>query len=210
MVDVMIVGRGGGSIEDLWAFNEEPVARAILDCPVPVISAVGHEIDFTIADFVADYRAPTPSAAAEVAVPDREALLRTVTDLRMRATEAIDRMIEERTRRVLDLQSSYVFRRMDDLIVERWQRMDELEGRLGRALDHFVMGRKARFQGVVGRLEALSPLSALSRGFSVCRKMPQGCVVLDSAELHVGDEVEVTFSRGRARCRVEGTAGNHA
>jgi len=207
-VDVIIVGRGGGSLEDLWAFNEEVVARAIYGSEIPVISAVGHEIDCTIADFVADCRAPTPSAAAEMAVPDREALFRTVTDLRMRATEAIERRIEEATRRVSDLRHSYVFRQMDDRIAERWQRLDELEGRLGRALDYLMMGKRARLQETVGRLEGLSPLSVLSRGFSVCRKMPQGCVVRDSAELNVGDKVEVTFSRGWARCWVEETNGN--
>lgn len=206
-VDVLIVGRGGGSLEDLWAFNEEVVARAIYRSRIPVISAVGHEVDFTISDFVADYRAPTPSAAAEVVAPDREALLRTVTDLRMRATEAIDRKIQEGIRRVSDLRRSYVFRRMEDRVAEHWQRMDELESRLGRALDHLVMGKRARLQEAVGRLEGLSPLSALSRGFSVCRKMPQGGVVRNSAELSVGDEVEVTFSRGWARCQVEETAG---
>ena len=202
-VDVIIVGRGGGSLEDLWAFNEEEVARAIYGSHIPVVSAVGHEIDFVIADFVADRRAPTPSAAAEMVVRDGAELMREVGDLRRRAGGTLTRWLEEGERRVRDLGSRYAFRRIGDVLTQYGQQVDELEHRAVRAFDHGMGEKVARYRGLMGRLDALSPLSALHRGFSVCRRMPEGLVVTDSAALDIGDRVEVRFERGKAVCLVE-------
>ena len=202
-VDVIIVGRGGGSLEDLWAFNEEEVAWAIYRSRIPVVSAVGHEIDFVIADFVADRRAPTPSAAAEMVVRDGTELMREVGDLYRRAEGTLMRRLEEGERRVRDLGSRYAFRRIGDVLTQYWQQVDESERRAVRAFDHGIGEKVAMYRGLTGRLDALSPLAALHRGFSVCRKTPEGLVVTDSVALDIGDRVEVRFERGKAVCLVE-------
>jgi exodeoxyribonuclease VII large subunit len=142
LADVLIVGRGGGSMEDLWAFNEEVVARAIFSSAIPVISAVGHEIDFTIADFVADLRAPTPSAAAELVVPDRQELAGVIAGARQRLLSAAAGRIGRQRERVVTLVRSYGLRRPADLIAGRMQRLDELERRLQLASERHVALRK--------------------------------------------------------------------
>jgi len=139
--DVLIVGRGGGSLEDLWAFNEEVVARAIFESAIPVISAVGHEVDFTIADFVADLRAPTPSAAAELAVPRKEELFLKISDLKARLLKSPKTVLENQL-----------------------QRLDELKKNLETLLLAFFKLKKERFRGFLGKLEALGPLQILKRG----------------------------------------------
>ncbi len=202
-VDVLIVGRGGGSLEDLWAFNEEEVARAIYASRIPVVSAVGHEIDFVIADFVADRRAPTPSAAAEMVVRDGAELMHGVKDLRGRAERALTQRLEEEERRVQDLGSRYVFRRIGDTLTQYGQQVDELEHRAVRAFDHGTGEQVATYRGLMGRLDALSPLAALHRGFSVCRRMPDRVVVTNSAALDIGEQVAIRFEHGEAVCLVE-------
>lgn len=180
LVDVMIVGRGGGSIEDLWAFNEEPVARAIAACTVPVISAVGHETDVTIADLVADVRAPTPSAAAERAVPDREAIAAALGQLRMRL-EAAMRHAVRRRREALALAA----------------------GRLGEAARALVRSRRELVQRHAAQLHALSPLSALARGYAV-PLAPDGRILRRTADFRRGDTFRLRVVDGRVDCRVEG------
>ncbi|MEK6614270.1 MAG: exodeoxyribonuclease VII large subunit [Candidatus Binatota bacterium] len=200
-VEVMIVGRGGGSLEDLWAFNEEVVARAIFAAPVPVISAVGHEIDFTIADFVADHRAPTPTAAAEMVVPRKADLMERVEDLEARMLREIQGRIEcEReawtglVRRLADprrrLQENQML--LDDLSLSLWRRFQDRLGRLRERLTHDA-----------GRLSGLSPLAVLERGYSIAHKMPEALIVKDSDSLKIGDLLRVTFARGKSLCRVE-------
>jgi exodeoxyribonuclease VII large subunit len=168
LADVIIVGRGGGSLEDLWAFNEEPVARAIAECPVPVISAVGHEVDVTISDLVADVRAPTPSAAAETVVPDGPALL---GHLR-RSPERLGRAL----RRTAARPGVEVAERMGRLhhaierrLVPARQSLDLGADRLERETNDLIQVRTTTLRGLAGRLEALSPLSTLARGYSVAR-----------------------------------------
>lgn len=168
VADVLIVGRGGGSLEDLWAFNEEPVARAIAECATPVVSAVGHEVDVTISDLVADLRAPTPSAAAESVVPDRVALL---TQLR-RAPERLGRGVRRAGSRRRDAVAERFARlaRAMERRVTPLRRAVELGGdRLDRRMVELTRARRASLQGLSGRLEALSPLATLSRGYSVAR-----------------------------------------
>lgn len=200
-VEVMIVGRGGGSLEDLWAFNEEVVARAIFAAGVPVISAVGHEIDFTIADFVADHRAPTPTAAAEMVVPRKADLMERVEELRGRLLREIhDRLDQEReawaglARRLADPR-----RRLQ----ENQMRLDELSLALGRRFQDHLDRLKSRLTQGVGRLSSLSPLAVLERGYSIAHKMPEGLIIKDSAPLKIGDLLRITFARGKSLCRVE-------
>jgi exodeoxyribonuclease VII large subunit len=200
-VDVMIVGRGGGSLEDLWAFNEEIVARSIFASPVPVISAVGHEIDFTIADFVADLRAPTPTAAAEVVVPRRSELVEQVMYLEQQLLRCM--------RRRLDMAKDnwrVLVRRLADperKLRETQQRVDELSVDLVRGLRDRMRQLKDRLVQRGGRLDALSPLAVLERGYSIAHKIPEERLVKDAAALDVGDLVRVTFAKGKAICQVE-------
>jgi exodeoxyribonuclease VII large subunit len=166
MVDVMIVGRGGGSLEDLWAFNEEPVARAILDCPVPVISAVGHEVDVTIADLVADYRAPTPSAGAEAAVPDRETLeggLAAAVGVLRRALSAV----VVRDRQGLEQMGTRLARATENLIGPRRRSLAWGSERLNSSVGRFLTARRSRLEQISGKMDVLSPLSTLRRGYAI-------------------------------------------
>ena len=202
-VDLLIVGRGGGSLEELWAFNEEMVARAIYRSRIPVISAVGHEVDFTIADFVADRRAPTPSAAAELAVRDRAELQKLVRLLQQQAADGVLRRIKDAQTKVDALISSYALRRFEDSLQQQLQRVDELTGALIRGLDHIVVGKIGSFREVVGKLDVLSPLSAFQRGFCICQRLPEMTVVKESAALRVADMVKLRFKTGSAFCEVE-------
>jgi len=155
--DVLIVGRGGGSLEDLWAFNEEIVARAIHACPIPIISAVGHEVDFTVADLVADRRAPTPSAAAEIVVPDRHTWLDRIAKLRARANNAIERTASRQRQQISQLDGR-LQRRNPVLLLEQYaQRLDELTARVGRALHQRLRITRLRLQHAVARLRAGNP-----------------------------------------------------
>lgn len=201
-IEVMIVGRGGGSLEDLWAFNEEVVARAIYACPVPVISAVGHEIDFTIADFVADQRAPTPTAAAELVVPRKVDL-----EEEVRAMEAqLFRCVQSKLRAGQELYRGLLKRLVDPgrKLRERQQHLDELAVDLDRRfLDRLCRFREGLAQSS-GRLAALSPLAVLERGYSITQRMPDEAIVKDADVLNTGDLVRVTFTRGKSLCRVEG------
>jgi exodeoxyribonuclease VII large subunit len=200
-VDVMIVGRGGGSLEDLWAFNEEIVARSISMSPVPVISAVGHEIDFTIADFVADLRAPTPTAAAEIAVPRKSELVGQVMDLE----EQLARCMWRRLELAKENWRGFVKRLADPerKLRETQQRVDELSVDLVRRFRDRMRQVKDRFVQGGGRLDALSPLAVLDRGYSIVHKIPEEKLVKDTTSLDLGDFLRVTFAKGKAICRVE-------
>ena len=201
-VEVMIVGRGGGSLEDLWAFNEEVVARAIFACSVPVISAVGHEIDFTIADFVADHRAPTPTAAAEMVLPckaDLLAQLQLVENQLHRCMQSQLDTAQESCRRLT--------KRLSDparKLREKQQRLDEICVDLQRRMLDRLNQFKERVAHESRRLDALSPLAVLDRGYSITHKTPDETIVKNAGALAVGDLVRITFAQGKASCRVEG------
>ncbi|HEY7163782.1 MAG TPA: exodeoxyribonuclease VII large subunit [Candidatus Binatia bacterium] len=201
-VDVMIVGRGGGSLEDLWSFNEEIVARAIFASKIPVISAVGHEIDFTIADFVADLRAPTPTAAAEMVVPRKLDLTARIAILENALIDAMQRNLESGRTDV-----SRLIKRLTDpgrKLREHQQRLDELQLRLLRCIDERLRHFKQRLATESGRLSALSPLSILDRGYSIAHRVQDDKIVKDSEALAIGESLRITFARGKAVCRVEG------
>ncbi len=201
--DLLIVGRGGGSLEDLWCFNEESVARAIASAQVPVISAVGHEIDFTIADFVADLRAPTPSAAAELATFDASALLQFVADARARLPIALLRVSKNLRERYLRLLKNRIFRKPEVLLESGYQQLDDLGSRFQYAIESRQSTWKARVELLTGKLSALSPDSVLKRGYSLVRRKSDDGIVTDADSVTTGEQVTITFSRGRRDARIE-------
>jgi exodeoxyribonuclease VII large subunit len=199
--DVLIVGRGGGSIEDLWAFNEEAVARAIYASHIPVVSAVGHEIDVTIADFVADLRAPTPTAAAELVVPrlaDVEAELRELAGRLVRSLEA--RVAAARAE--LNLLALRVGpAQLLGLVRQLTQRADDLAARMSVALKHLISNWNERLRGLGGKLNSLSPLRVLERGYSVTTS--DGTVLRDASQAKPGGVIHTRLFRGKLTSRVE-------
>lgn len=202
-VDVLIVGRGGGALEDLWAFNEEAVARAIVSSSIPVISAVGHETDYTIADFVADLRAPTPSAAAEMVVRSEEGFREQVSSLESRLVHGI-RLGIERARAVFREKSRLLIdprRRLQQIV----QRTDELVHRMTVGMQHHLRGDQSRLRAVTAGLDHLNPLAILSRGYSVTRRHPTGTILKDSSTVMPGELIRTTLQRGEIVSRVEGT-----
>ena len=202
-VDLIIVARGGGSLEDLWPFNEEAVARAIRASRVPVVSGVGHETDFTIADFAADVRAPTPSGAAEIAVPDRAELGAHVARLRARLAQVARRQLRERRLRLDERERA--LRRLSPraLIAARRQRLNELAGRAGRSLRHRLAVARERLRSATLRLAALDPRAVLSRGYAIVRRA-DGAVVLSPAQLESGERLDVQVRDGTFGAQVSG------
>jgi exodeoxyribonuclease VII large subunit len=199
-VDVLIVCRGGGSAEDLWPFNSEPVARAIFECESPVISAIGHETDVTIADFVADVRAPTPTAAARMAIPD---LAETRSDLRMlegRMAKALWSCLDKGEERLDYLQRSLSARRMYGRLAEKRQLTDYLAKRLGDGEKKLLQDRQIRLSMLERRLDSVSPLATLSRGYAIARS--NRGLVLRPEDAPPGEELELILAQGRLRCRV--------
>jgi exodeoxyribonuclease VII large subunit len=246
-VDVVIVGRGGGSIEDLWAFNEEPVARAIARCPVPVISAVGHEVDITLADLVADHRAPTPSAAAEIVVAAHEEFVTRIDRLRQRGQAAVEHRLRRARGAVhqlearpafagfrggLAMRGRYLTELTSDLargvhaaLVRRDRRFQALRGRLDAldlrhrmarvrtqlaradaamraALNDRLHAANVRMRSAAGRLDSLSPLGVLGRGYALCWHGDARALVRESTDVEPGDAVRVTLRKGALVCTV--------
>ena len=198
LCDVIIVSRGGGSVEDLWAFNEEPVARAVAACRTPVISAVGHEVDVTICDLVADLRAPTPSAGAEAAVPDREAVLEQISGVPNRLARGLRGTVARRQQRV-ERAMSRLGRALERRLAPPRQAVDLAAGRLEGALARLVERRRARLSTAAGRLHALSPLAILERGYSVART-PDGHVLARVEELPPGRRFHLRVMDGTVAC----------
>lgn len=208
--DVIIFGRGGGSLEELWAFNEEPVARAIFASRIPTISAVGHETDFTIADFVADYRAPTPSAAAEVAVPELRALRDALSDLRARGSLALRKRVMHYRDRLRLLEQSPALTQPDRLVREKRQRIDELLQRAeGFALSALERS-KQRFQVATAKLDSLSPLATLARGYAICTLQETEEIVRDADAVRHGDRLLIRVANGTIPARVTRRADRKA
>ncbi len=244
--DVIILARGGGSLEDLQPFNSERVARAIFASRIPVVSAVGHETDFTISDFVADLRAPTPSAAAELVSPSRDELVRRCSELTLRITSRTYRYIEQLRTRLSE--STRYLTHPRKRIQDSRMRLDEMSGRMIRAVtnqlqqnrerlvwrtntlltaspkfqiqnSHVILQQysrnnlnyiklifyknKAGFRELAARLQALSPLAILSRGYSITRSVPQAAVIRNSNDVHVGQDLEILLDRGALLCTVK-------
>lgn len=203
-LDAIIVGRGGGSIEDLWAFNEELVARAIFHCETPVISAVGHETDTTIADFVADLRAPTPSAAAELAVADIRGILNRLEEYGQRMRRAVQNRTALYRRRLESYETRWSYLSPSNQILEKRQRLIELEERLNYRMERTLTQRKHRFQMYVEKLKGLSPLEKLNQGFSYVEDA-QGNAVTRIAQARFGEQLSIRVSDGFILARAEGT-----
>jgi exodeoxyribonuclease VII large subunit len=201
--DVVIVGRGGGSLEDLWAFNEEVVARAIADCPIPVVSAVGHEIDVSISDLVADRRALTPTEAGEIVVPRLDRIRDDLTGRMARIERAVRMALEATGLRIAELARRLAAHRPRRMLEERTQRLDELLLRLSRAAGEGLARRSERLAGMAGRLEGVSPLRVLGRGYSLTRIEGETACLRDTAALALGAEVETILARGRFVSRIE-------
>ena len=207
-VDLLIVGRGGGSLEDLWPFNEEIVARAIFKSKLPVISAVGHEVDFSIADFVADLRAPTPSAAAELAVRNREELQELIRNRIQKAYRIIRERLNYYREKVTHLEGSYALRRPSDVIKQYQQRVDELMRALEVHYVHRLQNARQRVDGLQRQLLALSPESILQRGYAICFRDGDGELIKRAEESHPGERVRVQFYRGHLRGTVDEVVPN--
>lgn len=202
-IDAMIVGRGGGSLEDLWAFNEERVARAIFASDIPVISAVGHETDFTIADFVADKRAPTPSAAAEIAVPNKKELREVLESFSMRIKRNVKNTIDFDRERLERIMKSVVFREPMQMVDERRQQIDDLMRNLLANEEHLLKLQEKGFFVIEGKLDALNPLAVLERGYSIAVKIPEETVLKKIGEMEIGKLFKLMVSNGEAVCEVE-------
>lgn len=202
-VDVLIVGRGGGSTEDLWAFNEEVVARAIYRSQIPVISAVGHEIDYTISDFVADLRAATPSAAAEQVIAHKQELLDRLDNFSSRAKFAIYSEMEKLADKLGSLKERYAFRQPGDLIQQHQQRIDDLVANLDMKLKHLAEIYREKYNVLVGKLHALSPLNILLRGYSITLRLPGRQVVTKAKTLEAGAKVQTQVAEGAFVSKVE-------
>lgn len=202
-IDCLIVGRGGGSLEDLWAFNEEPVVRAIHASQIPVISAVGHEIDVTLSDLVADRRALTPSEAAELVAPDSEEIAAALRGYRKRLALALQGRAAMLRARLDAIAARRVFRRPRDRVEELVQRLDELSARHDRAMRRMLHNVRRTAAAVEGRLESLSPLGVLKRGYSLTTRAADGQIIRDAAVLAVGETMMTRFAAGQAISRVE-------
>ena len=202
-VDLLIVGRGGGSIEDLWAFNTEPVARAIFRSELPVISAVGHETDFTIADLVADKRAATPSHAAEMAVPSLADMEARFALMESSMKQRLNMALKMRRDRLQKLKESYVFTQKDRLFRSQNQNLDLLQQRLNKSFFEAYESKKNNYHLLKEKLAVLSPLNTLERGYSICMKDRHS--LRSSSETQKGDTVTVQLHQGFLHCIVEET-----
>ncbi len=199
-IDVMVVARGGGSLEDLWAFNEEIVARAIFNSNIPVISAVGHEIDFTIADFVADLRAPTPSAAAELVVPDRLDIIELFRNFCYTAREKIQNSVDSERSEIQSLIRSYAFNKPIDLIKRYVQHLDELERTMFRSAEHFFILKKNHLKFLQDHINSMNPDAILKRGFAIVSKDSQ--IVSSAKILYQNNEIAIKFHDGKVGAKI--------
>lgn len=208
LADVLITGRGGGSLEDLWAFNDERVARAIYDSDIPVISAVGHEPDVAISDFVADRRASTPSNAAEIAVPDMAELLRTLDAAHSRMTQSIRRDIAAHSRRLESLSKKRVLTDPTAYLADRRQDVDHMTHRLCAAMRVVADVQNRRFGALAASLDALSPLKVLGRGYALAQQ-PDGTVLRSADQARIGETLRLRLADGALRCQVKEKENEH-
>ena len=201
--DVIIIGRGGGSIEDLWAFNDETLARAVYECEIPIVSAVGHETDFTICDFVADVRASTPSAAAElVSSVTNENMLSQTENLMNKMQSAVKRRLQFEYQRYGKNANAKALKNPDDIIKNRQIKLDVLNEKIKGIYLKRLSAEKEKFAELAAKLDALSPLKILSRGYSVTKK--DGHIINSISQVNSNDKIEVILSDGNIKCTVTG------
>lgn len=199
-VDVIILARGGGSLEDLWAFNNEELARAIAGCPIPVISGVGHEVDFTIADFVADVRAPTPSAAAELATPDRDELKRRLYNRQVALAEATRQILANARSRLKAQQWALERLSPQFRLNNARQQIDALVQRAGRTLHHHLLIQRQQVNHLAAQLDTLNPQATLGRGYAIVQK--NHTVITRAGQVEHGDELTIQVSQGQFEATV--------
>ena len=204
-MDLIIIGRGGGSTEELWAFNNEGVARAMAACPIPIISAIGHESDFTIADLVADLRAPTPSGAAELAVPELKEIRKKISMMMDSLKSSCLRLIERKQAQIYRLRTHPALTRPERLLLSKRQQVDEVKEELIRLINRLLERKRKTLLVEMGKLDALSPLSTLARGYSICRKDEDGVFLRDARDISPGEKVTVILNYGQLLCMVEET-----
>lgn len=202
VADLIITGRGGGSMEDLWAFNDERVARAIFESELPVISAVGHEPDVTIADFVADVRASTPSNAAEIAVPDREELHRWLEDAAQRMEQSEAARLDALRQKLESISSKRCMRDRLSVIQDRRMTLLHAQQRLGDLADSTVSRKRERFLTLAASLDAMSPLKVLGRGYAMAQN-EEGAILKSYRDVTMGETISVTLGEGGFTCKVE-------
>ncbi len=202
-VDAIILGRGGGSLEDLWAFNEEMVARSIFASKIPVISAVGHEIDYTIADMVADVRAPTPSAAAELVVSIMEKAYRRVKENEGKIIRLLEEKIKENSQRLKRLYSGLILLHPLRNLERKRKEAETLNARLKEVFSHLLHIQREKWRTLAGKLHSLSPLNVLERGYSITYLLPSQVIVRDSRQAKKGDRLKVKVCKGEIYCGVE-------
>lgn len=201
-IDMIILARGGGSLEDLWPFNEEAVARAIYRSELPVISAVGHETDFTIADFTADLRAPTPTAGAAAAVPDKEEILLKLNQLRERAAMALQRRLQQEKQKLDHIVSERFFRLPGRRIKLSGELLEQLEVKLRREIIRVLQYKGMKLSAQIDKLESYSPLKVMNRGYSYCRD-EEGNIIRSVKDVRLGRLLQLSFKDGQAHCRTE-------
>jgi exodeoxyribonuclease VII large subunit len=204
--DVIVVTRGGGSLEDLWPFNEERVARAVAASEIAVISAVGHEVDFTICDFVADLRVPTPSAAAELVIGRKAELTDRISSLASRLRSTLLLLLATRRRRLERAAGSYVFREPQNMLRAHQQRVDELVTRMEHGLSNRTTALRGRIEALSGKLEALDPGKVLGRGYAILLEKSSGRAIKDASETRAGAELRGILSRGELDLSVLGVS----
>lgn len=202
-VDVIIIGRGGGSLEDLWAFNEEAVARAIYDSQIPVVSAVGHEIDYTISDFVSDLRAPTPSAAAELVVRRKEDILGEIEVLTARLKQALQARAGMLNKHLEAIMQRYAFKQPQFLVEQYRQRIDEYLRVLSQGLNHLISIKQEKLKSLRGCLSALNPEAILSRGYSITAVYPEGDIIKNAASVKQGARIKTRLAKGEIISKAE-------
>ncbi len=207
---IIIIGRGGGAPEDLWAFNDAAVIRAIAGCRTPLVSAVGHEVDVTLADLAADLRAPTPSAAAEICLPDRETLQNRLSDAESRLDRLLQQKITEIKRWLLNHATLILQSRLAGLWRESSQRLDEVARRLDGSLTLLLERRRSRLEQLQVRHHSLDPSTILSHGYSIVRLAGSPQPITDANLLQAQDHIQITFHRGRAEAQVVATETNLA
>ena len=200
---LLIVGRGGGSLEDLWAFNEEKVVRRIADCPIPIISAVGHETDFTLSDFAADLRAPTPSAAAELASPSQSEIVAQLDDSARRLGGGLRNRIQTAWQRLDGLSSRYGLQQPKLLLERERDRLEAQTEKMAKNIQVILAMKSAKFGSLRGELEAVSPTAILQRGYAIARRLPDGKILRSASDTEEGKRFGLTLADGELEGEVK-------
>ena len=202
-LDFIILSRGGGSLEELWAFNEEILARSIYNSKIPIVSAIGHETDFTISDFVADLRCPTPSAAAEMTIPDKSSLINNINLLNSKLNKAIKRNLELKVENINSINKSIQYQGPENKINQYYQYIDEFSVRIKLRIKHQIELYEEKIKKDKQRLDSLNPGAVIERGYSICRKIPGKEIIKRLNQVEIGNEIEIIISDGKMLGKVD-------